>query len=284
MMKPVDIFHIGPQKNATSWVYCCLREHPDICCPAIDAIHYFNMYFHRGRDWYASHFQAPHAHNLLFDPSYSYFRSPSVPERIFRENPNARIVCCLRNPVERAFSHYWHEKKKRRFNYRFEEVLENYDLYANWIEPGFYAQQIQNFLRWFPRERLLCQIFDHLDANPKGFLDQLLRFIGADQAFAPSVLNSKINVARPATSGLSLFIKTFIRRNLQKLNLLDTTYRFMAMLRAHRLAPVSGPHIEKLSDVPRLVRDELHSIYSAENRNLEDLLGIQLGRWDNAAP
>jgi hypothetical protein len=56
------------------------------------------------------------------------------------------------------------------------------------------------------------------------------------------------------------------------------------MLRAHRLAPVSGPHIEKLSDVPRFVRDELHSIYSAENRNLEDLLGIQLGRWDNAAP
>ena len=43
-MKPVDIFHIGPQKTATTWVYRCMSEHPELAGPPRDTIHYFDMY------------------------------------------------------------------------------------------------------------------------------------------------------------------------------------------------------------------------------------------------
>ena len=86
IMKPVEIFHIGPQKTATTWVYRCLREHADIDSPATDAIHYFNIFYHRGRDWYASHFHSQSRQKKRFDPSYSYFRSTVAAQRIYKEN------------------------------------------------------------------------------------------------------------------------------------------------------------------------------------------------------
>ena len=84
-------------------------------------------------------------------------KSKGIPE----ENRAAKIIVCLRNPVERAFSHFWHERKKKKYNFDFSEVLRTYDLFSSLLEPGFYAEHIERFLGYFPREQILCQLFDH---------------------------------------------------------------------------------------------------------------------------
>ena len=117
-MKPVDIFHIGPQKTGTTWIYRCSREHPEIAVPPKDSIHYFDMFYPRGRGWYAEFFADAKPGQKLIDPTPSYIRSPLAAARIYEENPEAKIVLCLRHPIERAFSHYWHEKKRGRFNFK----------------------------------------------------------------------------------------------------------------------------------------------------------------------
>ena len=237
------------------------------------------MHYHKGRLWYASHFKELKENLKLFDPTYSYIRSIVAPERIARENPMAKIIICLRHPIERAFSHYWHEKKKRRYNFSFPEVLENYDLFANWIEPGFYSRHIERYLEYFPREQILCQVFDLLSLDPKAFLMQLLKFIEVDTNFTPSVLHNHINVAKPAESDRSRNVKGILRPILEKTGLLNAVYRLMVALRRHGIVKEVRNNFETLSDVPVDVINELKNIYYSEITRLEELLGLDLKHW-----
>lgn len=126
------LFHIGPQKCGTTWIYENLKNHPQLRTSVIDSIHYFDIHYNKGIEWYLRQF----THGIgdkFFDPTYTYIRSPLAAPRIAKKFPEAKFALSLRNPIERAFSHYWHEKKKRQINFKFEDALRNYDLFASWI-------------------------------------------------------------------------------------------------------------------------------------------------------
>ncbi|HBR93385.1 MAG TPA: hypothetical protein DEA90_04390, partial [Opitutae bacterium] len=202
----VQVVHVGPQKTATTWLHVALTEHPEICTCERDAIHFFDMHTSHGVDWYHRQFPTS-AKGIPFDSTPSYGRSPLAPNRIAQYNPKAKILITARDPVERAFSHYWHEKKKLRFNYTFDEALKNYDLFANWIEPGLYAHTAERFLEYFPREQVHIAFFDDLRSDPQHFLKEILEFIGVDSKFQPEVLERKINAAGISAPRTAKFIR-----------------------------------------------------------------------------
>jgi hypothetical protein len=279
-MRPVDLFHIGPQKAGTTWVYACLREHPDVVLPSRDSIHYFDIGYHRGRDWYAGHFPDHSPGRVLIDPTPSYLRCPNAPARIAKENPKAKIIVCLRHPIERAFSHYWHEKKKHRFNFRFEEVLENYDLWSNWVESGFYSRFLQRYLDHFPREQILCQLFDDLSLDTRAFLDAILEFGGLERGFTPSVLDVKVNPALASETQA----KVEARKLLASVGLIGTAIKVKGALRSVGLVgdadrSSGGERIERLIDVDPAVRAELRLACTPEIERVERLMGVDLSTW-----
>ncbi len=278
-MKRVDVFHVGPQKAARTWAYQCLREHPEIGCPPRDSIHYFDMLYHRGRDWYVSHFDGVSPTLIWVDPTYSYLRSPLVPARIAEENPEAKIIVCLRHPVERAFSHYWHEKRKDRFNYTFGEVLENYDLYASWIEPGFYATHLERFLSRFRRDQLLCQLYDDLERDPQRFYRDMLAFIGVeDVGFEPRRLHERINPARPWRSYGRERVGRAADRILRTTGL-AAPVRAVKRALAGRGERGADRAVERLDDQAQALIAELHELFAPEIERLERLLGLDLAHW-----
>ncbi len=61
---------------------------------------------------------------IIVDNTTSYARDPLAPKRIYNYNPKSKIVFLIRNPIDRAFSHYWHEKRKLKINFKFEENLQ----------------------------------------------------------------------------------------------------------------------------------------------------------------
>ncbi|MEZ5334867.1 MAG: sulfotransferase [Methanolobus sp.] len=267
-MKPVEIFHIGPQKSGTTWVYKCLKEHPEIATPPKDSIHYFDMYYSKNRDWYMQHFSDAGSEQKLFDPTPSYIRSPLAPKRIYKENPDAKIILCMRHPIERAFSHYWHEKKKEKYNFEFNEVLSNYDLFSSWIEPGFYAEHIEKYLNFFPHKQILCQKFDYLNENPRGFLKELLDFIGVESNFEPTVLNKKVNAAGIKKGDKN---KARIGMLINKISPLNNKQSGFS-------AKLSGKE-EYLQGVPEELYKELLEICIPEIERLEELLNLNLNHW-----
>ena len=274
-MKPVELFHIGPQKAASTWVYRSLREHPQIACPPRDTIHYFDMFYARGRDWYTTFFRGARDDQKLFDPTYTYIRSPWAPQRIARENPNARIVLCLRNPIERAFSHYWHERKKRVIRYEFSEVLSNYDLFASWVEPGFYAAHLERYLEYFPREQLLCQRFEQLESDPASFLRELLSFAGVDTELEPAVLHERVAPAGAERDLLSAGYYLFrSQRLLRRLGVAPRTLE-----RVQRRVPGLRWHAAYDAGISAAVHAALLEICEPEIAELEKLLDRDLSSW-----
>ena len=265
-MQPVDIFHIGPQKAASTWVYGCLDEHPEVACPPQLDIFYFDMFYHRGRSWYEEWFRGARPGQKLIDPTNTYIRCAWAAERIARENPAARIVLCMRHPIERAFSHYWHEKRRGR-NYEFEEVLTNYDLYSSWLEPGFYARHIARFLNHFPKEQILAQLYDGLKSDPAGFLHELLTFIGVDTDFRPSVLTRRANEAGPRRDPLNRNLER-VRKGLER-----------AGIPLGSLGSRMGGKTEYLRGIDPDLRRRLDEICAPEIDDLERLLGIDLSAW-----
>lgn len=227
------------------------------------------------------HFRQFNNNVKLFDPTYSYFRSPVAPERIYRENPDAKIIVCLRKPIERAFSHYWHEKKKMRFNFNFEEVLKNYDLYSNWVEPSFYFFHLEKYLQFFQKEQILVQFFDNLQKDPELFLKRILQFIEVDDLFRPSVLHEKINAAAPKQNLFSVKTKNFISNLLKKIGAYKHAKQLKNSIFEKRLNKIFNEKIEKLHQVNPKVIDELDTMFAQDISNLEKLLHVDLTHWRN---
>ena len=108
----IDFFLLGVPKAASSWIYYCFKEHPDIYVPDKDSLRYFDLKYHKGLSWYGKYFEQANEQQVVIDPSPTYFRSPVAPKRIADNFPDANFILCLRNPVDRAFFQFWHEKKK----------------------------------------------------------------------------------------------------------------------------------------------------------------------------
>lgn len=274
-MKRIDSFHIGPQKSATTWVYKCLKAHPEVGCASNDSTHYFDMRYSEERDWYESFFRHTSEEQTLIDMTPSYIRSPWVPRRLVKENPDAKIICSLRNPVDRAFSHYWHEKKKDKIAFQFEEVLDNYDLFSSWIEPGFYAEHLERYLKHFPREQLLCLPFRLLQEDDEAFLRRILEFIQVDSSFKPSWLGKKANEAggrRTVTNAVWLRIRGRLRRIGQD-----------SLVESIEEAPVVGRWLRNRDEYERGIKEdvrrELLEICEPEIRRTEELLDLDLSHW-----
>lgn len=286
-MHLVDLFHIGPQKAGTTWIYNCLKEHPEVTTSSTDSIHYYDMNYHRGKAWFFEHFGSASAGEKILDPTYSYIRSPLAPKRIKNDNPGAHIALCMRHPVSRAFSHYWHEKKKSRYDFSFSEVMSNYDLFANWIEPSLYAVHIERYLEHFSRDQLLPQLYDHMCADPRGFIRSLFEFYGIDTNFKPSVIDKRLNTAKPQENPSKKRLRTSISRTakstLKNIGLGNTIpYIRGAKHASTKRATESSTRqkkMEYLSDQPQALLEDLIAACEPEIDHLEKLLELDLSSW-----
>src|SRR6056297_2233099 len=110
-----DFIGIGAMKAATSWIYKCLIEHPEVCGSSKKELHFFDrpQNYKKGIDYYISFFKHCPQDKAKGEYTPNYLYSPATPELISRHFPNVKIIVCLRNPAERAWSHYLFSVKKK---------------------------------------------------------------------------------------------------------------------------------------------------------------------------
>lgn len=240
-----------------------MQEHPDVFVPDRDAIHFFTINYTKGLDWYHWHFQGTKDEKAVVDPTPSYLRDITAPNRIYEYEPQAKFIVSLRNPLDRAFSHYWHEKKKNKIRFQFSEAINysgvgNYDLYSDWILTGFYFEWIQLYLRRFSADRFLFLIFDDLQKDPLSYIWSVYRFLEVDDRFRPKAAQRVINAA---TSRIveSSFLERVKRRLLGHLGIQN--------------------HSEYEKGIGAEIRADLLSIFLPEIEKLEVFLGRDLSSW-----
>jgi Sulfotransferase domain len=218
-----DFLIIGAQKAGTTALYAYLRWHPDVTGPSFKEVSFFDRHYARGERWYRAHLPPRRGGKLVGEASPSYLFHPVAPERVVRMLPGARLIALLRNPVDRAFSHYQHEVALGREPLTFEEAIEcedhrmrgelermlrdpSYFSQAWWnytyLARGRYAEQLERWLARFARTQLLVLFTEELAAGSAGTYRRVLEFLGLeprDLESYPRIFEREYEQMAPAT-------------------------------------------------------------------------------------
>jgi hypothetical protein len=191
---------IGGQRCGTTSMYRYLSEHPDIVEPLGKELHYFTYEYTKSTVWYQSHFPLhTNSTKQTFEATPYYLFHPAAAVRVHGLLPAARLVVLLRNPVDRAFSHYQHNRGLGLEPLSFEEALaaeetrlagENERLMEDPAYPGLahrrysyfsrgcYTEQITEWYRVFPREQILVLFSEDFYRNTAKVFGEVLDFLG----------------------------------------------------------------------------------------------------------
>lgn len=198
---------IGAQKAGTTSLHAYLTAHPAVLGATIKEVQYFSKFYAQGEDWYLAHFPLElrgEAKRLragvkpaVGEASATYLFHPRAPERVHAFDPAMRLIAVLRDPVERAYSHYQMEHRWGREPLPFEDALareialepelarmcadpsfESEDaVNCSYVARGRYAEQLARWLALFPREQLLVLTSDELLEDPVGAMATGARFL-----------------------------------------------------------------------------------------------------------
>lgn len=219
---------VGAQRSGTTSMSKALGQHPNVV-PAVfhKGVHYFDTAYDRGLEWYLGHFPTRVGAALKArtpgpvitgESSPYYLFHPAVGERIARDLPGARLIVVLRDPVERAYSAYTHEKARgwesesfpRALELEQERIAGEHDRllrdpsYASltfqhnaYVTRGQYVEQLERLSRQVGRGRLLVVDSHDFFADPEATWPQVERFL--DLPHAGGMVFERNN-ARPRTA------------------------------------------------------------------------------------
>ncbi len=280
----IDFIGLGVQKSATSWIFQCLLEHPEIRIGEHKEVHFFNLRFQRGYAWYHGQFEFGHWKTGEF--STLYFPDAEVPRRIHDYNPGVKLLLSLRNPVDRAYSQHIHNIREGRVPAELLEFGDAWPLNPGYIEQGYYATHLKRFLEYFPKEQIHIVFFDDVKSEPDRVMAGMYSFLGVDPSFRPGAMGKRINTARTYRSRLAhrLFMsaETTVKQVLplvaveqvKKLGLQNLYSRWNEK-------PADAVRVPPLRDE---VRNELTERFSGEIKELAQMLGRDLSTWLTPTP
>ena len=182
---------IGTQRGATTWLYNCLKEHPEIFVPEIKELSFFNKNYSKGLEYYSSFFSPKPYHKALGEITPSYIYCEECPRRISEKIPHIKLIVILRNPVDRAFSEYQFFLK-RKTGWNFEESIERYKYF---VDKGLYYIQLERYFSFFKRKQFLIMLFDELRENNMAFIESVYTFLGVNSDFRPSWIEKASNAS-----------------------------------------------------------------------------------------
>jgi hypothetical protein len=207
MSRLPNFLYVGPDKAGSSWLHEMLLKHPDVYLTPAKDLYYFDRYYDRGLGWYASQFRDARDQAVVGEVCQDYLFHPEAASRIHATLGPVKVMVCLRDPVERAWSSYLYMRKHGIGPETFGEALRTR---PELLEHGRYATGLDRFLRLFPRELIHVAVFDDLTADPQGFLDGVADFLAVD----PLPLEEKDLAARlPAARARSVLLASAARRS-----------------------------------------------------------------------
>jgi len=267
---------IGPAKAGSRWIYECLREHPAVSMAKnAKGTRFFEKFYHKGIEWYEQFFD--YDNDLLKgEVDETYISCPESAQRIHSHIPNAKLIACLRNPIERTFSAYLYFSRMGLINEPFETALDNHRKVL--ISDSLYYDHLSNYLKYFPSENILIMWFDDLKENPGEFIEKVYSFLGIDQIFQPSSLHKRINEAKKPRSRFVNKIAIKISLKLRKWDMLGPYYKIRNSKLLQRIL-FSKDYGKEYPSMSEAARNRLRNEYADQIAKLSDLTGKDLSHW-----
>jgi len=290
----LDFIGIGAAKSATSWIFECLKEHPQICASSKKEVHFFDTPYNyrKGLDYYYSFFKHCEVGKIKgeFSPGYLY-RNKSA-ERIYNAFPGVRLIVCLRNPIERAYSHYKFSQQRGGSMSIYPSFSEAINRDAVLLGKGFYFEQLKRYFDLFPEKNIFVGLYDDLEKDPLKFIQRVYVFLGVDSSFVPSLANKRKgstgSVERKAKLPfLNYFLQktgywarnneTFLYSLLDRVGIRKLRLKLLKV-NQEKFFKEKCNNISSNSMEPK-DRKKLWSIYKQDIGRLEQLLNKDLSAW-----
>lgn len=191
---------IGGQKCGTTSLYLYLTRHSNIIEAKTKEIHFFDINFSAGLNWYQSFFsQRADGQNFITGEATPYYLfHPLVPGRIYNTFPQVKLIVLLREPVKRAVSQYYHEVRLGYESLSFVEAINNEETrlagevvkmmenpdyhsfhhqHSSYLARGVYIEQLKRWWEFFPKKQILVLNSEEFFANPDETLKQVWQFL-----------------------------------------------------------------------------------------------------------
>lgn len=292
-------FILGAAKCGTSSLYYYLDQHPDILMSTPKETLFFEKDYKKDLTYYrGKYFPNYKGEAFLGEARHRNLYLPFVPERIAESFPDAKLIIILRNPVDRAYSHYLHRKNRGVELLNFKDAIKEDEMrikngilfknqsdiekylkqlatdgamleYRTYLDSGYYVEQIERYLKLFNRDQIFITFTEDLKKDVRktyfdllAFLDKDLRLIDIDF----SEQNTRTNLLNIQFSNIASkypAVKSFIPKWAKQISYIIT---------------------DKISTNESELDDEIRlwliSHYKEHNKKLERLTGRDLSHWD----
>jgi len=292
-MRLPNFLIIGAPKCGTTTLYHYLVQHPDVFLSQDKEPKFFAYEGgvpafvgpgdqERERrtivDWesYCRLFSTATVERAVGEASVIYLYHPEAAHRIRHRVPDVKLVAILRDPVERAYSNFLHQRLRLREPLAdFEAALEaeparirsGWGPFFHYAALGRYASQLERYFELFGRDQIRVFLYDEFEADPLGVLRDLFRFLDVDDAFVPDVSRRHLVGGAPRSIAASrLVYAKAVRRFLPR------TLRRSLFEAERRWNRVRVPLDER-------VRERLRDQFRGDVERVEALIGKDLSSW-----
>jgi Sulfotransferase domain len=193
---------IGAMKSGTTALYYYLEQHPEIYMSPVKEPNFFSSQEQENAADAVTHigtyqhlFRGASGKKAIGEASHSYLYEPSAAAEIRRYVPEAKLIAILRNPIDRAYSHFLHMVRSGTEPLddfaqalREEEVgIHKERTFQDYIGRGLYYDQLKRYFGTFPREQVRVYLYEDLSGAPISTVQDAFRFLKVDDSFVPDV-------------------------------------------------------------------------------------------------
>lgn len=229
--------------------------------------------YRKGLGWYEDHFVGWEGQRAVGEASPGYIVAPRAPERIQLCLNPIKLVLTVRNPVDRAYSQYWHSRRNLGEHRSFATVVKE-ESRTDWqrglrgyISRGVYVQYVERYLRFFSQEQLLLLVFEDLILDPQQFYNRLFTYLGIQVPTQGGVFSRHAN--KPTIPDNPVYRWLF-------------SHPVMAVRIPKRIKSLAfrGGQIDyQYPPMEESIRESLNRFYTPHNAALRAAIGHALPNW-----
>ena len=282
-----NFFIVGAAKAATTSLYYYLKGIPGVYMSPVKETHYFSHHNIqreiKDKNDYLELFRKAGAHDAIGEASPSYLWDPDAPKLIHQAAPTARMIVILRDPIQRAYSHYLMDLRytgnKKSF---YEELIEGYNNQEKmigvsnlYVDLGMYHEQLKRYFDLFGSEQVKVTIFEEFIKQPVETVNEVLAFLGVNNRFN-QINDVPYNPYSLPRSRISIWVYAFFRwlraKNLKPYKFINLFPDSITETLAERVLFKSA----QKPPMPHEARQFLQKIYYDDVIKLQSLLGRTL--------
>jgi len=285
----VDFFIVGAPKAGTTSLYHYLNEHPQVEMSSQKEPDYFSdkaiqsqgMYYGKNRidteEKYNELFNTQKKDVIFGEGSVSYLFFPTVAQDIKAYNPIAKIIIMIRNPIDRAFSHYLMDYRLGLVSDSFEDIINKKSrdknahlFYQQYIKVGEYATQLKRYFDIFDKENILLVDYEDFKSDVTGTVNLVYSFLNVSTEFSADV-NKKHNTFTMPRNKLIRFVYSFV-----------VIRNMLSFIFSKNIVKAVRFVLFRKNKKPKLLEEtsnQLKHYFSNDVRLLESIIGKDYSKW-----